>query len=102
MIRPVLAETGICKNSRRLQTSTGSVFLLGALLLAAMIWLAPSAASEAAVYSGSFTCESKYPGTKSDIGTGQCWSCPSTHPHRTVFGVNGNKACEQRAGIKWA
>ena len=102
MIRTDLAETGTCKVSRRLEASARSVFLLIALLVTVMIWLAPSAASEPAVYSGSFTCESKYPGAKSDIGTGQCWSCPSPHPHRTVFGVNSNKACEKRAGINWA
>jgi len=70
--------------------------------VALLIWLVPAASAEPATYTGNFTCESKYPGTKSDIGTGQCWSCPSSHPHRTVFGVNSNKACEKRAGINWS
>ncbi len=75
---------------------------LGALMFAVALWLTPTASAEPATYSGSFSCESKYPGTKSDIGTGKCWSCPASHPHRTVFGVGTTAACEKRAGINWS
>lgn len=29
-----------------------------------------------------------------DVGTGKCWTCPSGY-NRTVFAVNGSKACEK-------
>ncbi|MFO0722212.1 MAG: hypothetical protein U1E65_00430 [Myxococcota bacterium] len=28
-----------------------------------------------------------------DVGTGTCWSCPSSHPYRTINPVSSKKAC---------
>lgn len=102
MMRFALPGT-INRNTPNLwETPARIVTVLCAILAAIALWFSPAASAEPAIYSGNFTCESKYPGTKSDIGTGQCWSCPSSHPNRTVFGVNSNQACEKRAGINWS
>ena len=67
-------------------------------LLLLVTWGAPTAAAdEPAVFTGGMTCPAKYPGTKRDLTTGLCWSCPSSQPNRTVFTVTGNAACEKPA-----
>jgi len=37
------------------------------------------------------------PGSFLDVGLGQCWSCPTAAPNRTVFPVDGPNACEAPA-----
>jgi hypothetical protein len=46
---------------------------------------------------GHFGCAK---GTFLDVGTGQCWSCPSGFPYRTVNPVDGPRACaDQLVGV---
>lgn len=77
------------------------IAIASAIIVAFLLFFTPSVAAEPAVYTGKFTCESKYAGSESDIGTGRCFSCSSSHPNRTVFSVTSDKACERPAGINW-
>jgi len=77
---------------------------IGFLLLASLFFIMPSGAKAAgAVFEGQvLSCASAYPGSKLDLGTQQCWSCPSARPNRTVFSVDGNSACERPAYRRYA
>ena len=57
---------------------------------------AQSITAAPAMYRGAATCPTKFPGSFHDIGTAACWKCDSTHPNRTIFPVNGARACERR------
>lgn len=58
----------------------------------------PSASAEPAIYTGQTqSCPQAYSGSFLDIGRGDCWTCPSSHPSRTVFPVTGAQACERPA-----
>lgn len=75
----------------------GFAAALGASLCGASHASAQAIAEAPAVFRGTASCPSRYPGSFLDIGTAACWSCPSTHPHRTIFPVGGGAACERRA-----
>lgn len=78
------------------------VFALSGLAALLVSMTATPAQAEPAIYEGKFTCAAKYPGTKTDAVLRSCWSCPSSHPKRTVFAVDTDKACEKPAGIRWS
>ncbi len=71
-------------------------------LLGSAIWSPAASADEPAVYTGKMQCSEKYAGSKTDLTTGLCWSCPTSHPKRTVFTVEGKQACEKPAHEKFA
>lgn len=52
--------------------------------------------AEPAIFKGTTkSCPAAYPGSFLDIGRGECWSCPDSHPNRTIFAVNSAQACER-------
>ncbi|MGB3626819.1 MAG: hypothetical protein WA989_13375 [Henriciella sp.] len=61
-----------------------------------------AASAEPAVYEGATqSCPQAYPGSFLDIGRGDCWSCPSSHPKRTIFAVDSAQACERPGGREY-
>ena len=67
------------------------------MLSVASIFGAQAAHAEAvpAEHVGGASCSKKYPGSFLDVGTNKYWSCPSEAPARTIYSVEGPKACEK-------
>lgn len=80
-----------------------SAITFAAALAASVILVRPalgqiSIAEAPAVYRGPYTCAAKFPGSFWDLGSGACWQCPATHPHRTIFiPITVWNACERSA-----
>ncbi len=87
------------------QSSLGwarSVFLFFVLLLVTSVIGINQAEAAPAKYVGKLqTCDSIHPGAFLDVGTGKCYTCPDTHPERTVMSVEGPQACEKPAHTKF-
>jgi hypothetical protein len=71
-------------------------------LLAAAILLTPASAAPAYAQAAEAPATLVYTmgcptGAFHDIGRDECWSCPATHPSRTIFPVNTANACERPA-----
>lgn len=103
MYSPPGSEFGEVEQTFRRRETEPALLKAATIIFAFLVALcviglgAPRASAEPATFSNHMKCGAKYPGSKLDIGTGQCWSCPSSAPKRTIFAVDGPKACEKPA-----
>lgn len=76
---------------------------LFAALVTLGVFTAPAQAIDRAPadYEGDFVTSCKSYGSKSflDVGTGDCYTCPTSAPSRSVFSVKGGKACFKKAQL---